>query len=189
MTTPDAECCAPFLKALADKTRWHIVQELLSAPATVNELVERLQVSQYNVSKHLRVLRESGIVATEKRGKHVHCQIAPDFQRRVAKNRNQLDLGCCVFRFERNAGAVDASGEDNPRKRAALSGARREPLPERIASSPQPSPPQSFGGEGVGGQDGFGAQRAKLVSGKSLPASEGSETNRKRAVGRRGGSG
>jgi DNA-binding transcriptional ArsR family regulator len=100
MTTPGPDRCAPFLKALADGTRWRIVQELLAGPETVSELAERLKVSQYNVSKHLRVLRESGILETIKRGKHVHCRIVPDFQRRVAKNKNQLDLGCCVFRFD-----------------------------------------------------------------------------------------
>ena len=102
MTKPDAESCAPFLKALADKTRWRIVQELLSSPLTVSELAERLQVSQYNISKHLRVLREAGIVESVRRGRHVRCWIVPDFQSRVVKNKNHLDLGCCVFRFETN---------------------------------------------------------------------------------------
>ena len=100
MVAPDSAVCTPYLKALADKTRWRIVEELLSASKTVNELVKHLNVSQYNVSKHLRILREAGIVEAEKRGKHVHCRIVPEFQRRVAKNKNQLDLGCCVFKFE-----------------------------------------------------------------------------------------
>jgi DNA-binding transcriptional ArsR family regulator len=104
MTTPDFGCCTPFLKALADKTRWRMVQELLSSPLTVSELAERLAVSQYNVSKHLRVLRQAGIVETDRRGKHVHCRIVPAFQHRVATNENQLDLGCCVFRFDKGPG-------------------------------------------------------------------------------------
>jgi DNA-binding transcriptional ArsR family regulator len=99
---PDAGCCTPFLKALADKTRWRIVQELLASPLTVSELAERLEVSQYNVSKHLRILRQAGIVEAARRGKHVHCRIVPVFQRCVANDKNQLDLGCCVFRFEKS---------------------------------------------------------------------------------------
>jgi DNA-binding transcriptional ArsR family regulator len=102
MTRTDSECCTPFLKALGDKTRWRIVQALLAGPVTVNELAERLDVSQYNVSKHLRILREARMVEATRRGKHVHCRIAPAFQRRVANNKNQLDLGCCVFRFDKN---------------------------------------------------------------------------------------
>jgi DNA-binding transcriptional ArsR family regulator len=100
MKTPDSECCTPFLKALGDKTRWRIVRELLSRTSTVNGLAERLQVSQYNVSKHLRILREAGIVESVRHGKNIECRIVPEFQRRVAKNKNQLDLGCCVFRFK-----------------------------------------------------------------------------------------
>jgi DNA-binding transcriptional ArsR family regulator len=103
MMPPDSESCAPFLKALSDKTRWRIVEELLSAPRTVNELAERLKVSQYNISKHLRILREAGAIETIKRGKYVHCQIVPSFQRRMTKDKKQLDLGCCTFRFEKSS--------------------------------------------------------------------------------------
>ena len=102
MTTIDSECCAPFLKALADKTRWRIVVELLAAPMTVSELAERLKVSQYNISKHLRILREAGMVVSARQGKHIQCRIMSGFRRNVAKNKNQLDLGCCVFRFDKD---------------------------------------------------------------------------------------
>jgi DNA-binding transcriptional ArsR family regulator len=81
-----------------------MVAELLSNPITVSQLAKRIKVSQYNTSKHLRVLRAAGIVEGERRGKHVYCRIAPAFQRRMANNKNQLDLGCCVFRFERRPG-------------------------------------------------------------------------------------
>src|SRR5262249_4736932 len=94
------QSCQPFLKALPDETRWKIVQELLRRPRTVGDLSEWMRVSQYNISKHLRILREAGIVEAQKRGRHLFCQIAPDFKKRVSKHKNQLDLGCCTFRFE-----------------------------------------------------------------------------------------
>jgi len=93
------ENCIPMLKALADETRWRIVRELLGASRNVGELTERLKVSQYNVSKHVRILREAGIVDTRKAGKHVECRVADGFRARLARNKNVLDLGCCVFRF------------------------------------------------------------------------------------------
>jgi DNA-binding transcriptional ArsR family regulator len=102
MGSPDAENCAPFLKALSDKTRWCIVEQLLSSPRTVSELAERLKVSPYNASKHLRILREAGIIETSKLGKKVECRIVPTFQRSVAKNKKQLNLGCCIFHFGNN---------------------------------------------------------------------------------------
>lgn len=89
-----------MLKALADETRWRIVRELLAAPRTVGELVERLDVSQYNVSKHVRILREAGILETERDGKHVECRVAEDFRKRLTRGGNVLDLGCCTFRFD-----------------------------------------------------------------------------------------
>ncbi len=89
-----------MLKALADETRWRIVRELLARPLTVGELVGRLDVSQYNVSKHVRILREAGILETERDGKHVECRVTGDFRKRLARGGNVLDLGCCSFRFD-----------------------------------------------------------------------------------------
>ena len=54
--------CIPLLIALADETRWRLVRELLARPLTVTQLTARLDVSQYNVSKHLRILQQAGIV-------------------------------------------------------------------------------------------------------------------------------
>lgn len=89
-----------MLKALADETRWRIIRELLGQSCTVGELVERIHVSQYNVSKHLRILRQAGIVETERNGKHVHCQVAEAFRKRFTRDDPVLDLGCCSFRFD-----------------------------------------------------------------------------------------
>lgn len=89
-----------MLKALADTTRWSIVRELLAHTRTVGELVERLDITQYNVSKHVRILREAGIVETARHGKHVRCSVADDFRRRLTRRKRVLDLGCCSFRFD-----------------------------------------------------------------------------------------
>ena len=92
--------CIRILKALADETRWRIVRELLQKTLTVTELTERVGATQYNVSKHLRVLREAGIVTTEKQGKNLNCTVDPELKQKIARNKNQLDLGCCTFRFD-----------------------------------------------------------------------------------------
>ena len=92
--------CIRILKALADETRWRIVRELLQRTLTVTELTERVGATQYNVSKHLRVLREAGIVTTEKEGKNLNCTVDPELKQKIARNKNQLDLGCCTFRFD-----------------------------------------------------------------------------------------
>jgi DNA-binding transcriptional ArsR family regulator len=92
--------CIRMLKALADETRWRIVQELLKRTLTVSELTQRIGATQYNVSKHVRILREAGIVTTEKQGKNLNCTVDPELKQKIARSRNQLDLGCCTFRFD-----------------------------------------------------------------------------------------
>lgn len=96
----DSDTCVPMLKALADETRWRIVRELLKQPLTVGEITERLDVTQYNVSKHLRILREAGIIDTKKDGKHLHCEVAESFRKKLSRNQSLLDLGCCTFKFD-----------------------------------------------------------------------------------------
>jgi DNA-binding transcriptional ArsR family regulator len=49
---------------LAEPTRRRILDELRSSERSVGDLVETLSVSQPLVSKHLRVLRESGLVSS-----------------------------------------------------------------------------------------------------------------------------
>ena len=49
-------------EALADPTRRHILDLLRERPRLVGELVDLLGGSQPGISKHLRVLRESGLV-------------------------------------------------------------------------------------------------------------------------------
>jgi DNA-binding transcriptional ArsR family regulator len=53
---------ATALQALADPRRLEILELLRDGERPVGELVERLPVSQPAVSKHLRVLREAGLV-------------------------------------------------------------------------------------------------------------------------------
>jgi DNA-binding transcriptional ArsR family regulator len=48
--------------ALAEPHRFRIVELLRSGPRPVNEIGERLRLNQPQVSKHLRVLRDVGLV-------------------------------------------------------------------------------------------------------------------------------
>jgi len=49
--------------ALADQTRRRLLDALRRDDASVNELVHRLDLTQPQASKHLKVLREAGLVA------------------------------------------------------------------------------------------------------------------------------
>lgn len=95
--------CIHALKALGEETRIRIVQMLLEKERSVNEIAETLVITQYNVSKHLRVLREAGLLEIKKEGQQRFYSLAEDFQSHLSKNDNVLDLGCCTFRFDKAA--------------------------------------------------------------------------------------
>ncbi|HAB16271.1 MAG TPA: metalloregulator ArsR/SmtB family transcription factor [Verrucomicrobiota bacterium] len=102
-----SELCVKRLESLAVDTRWRIVGELVVKPMTVNELTAQIGANQYNVSKHLRILRKAGIVEAEKTGIHVECSIAEALRQKPPKGPADLDLGCCTFRFERSPKASE----------------------------------------------------------------------------------
>ena len=87
------------LKALADQTRLRMVRVLIDGSKSVGELAESLEISPYNASKHLRILRGVGIVEMSQSGTRRECAIAEDFRRKINRER-VLDLGCCVFRMK-----------------------------------------------------------------------------------------
>jgi DNA-binding transcriptional ArsR family regulator len=86
------------LKALADQTRLRMVRVLIDGSKSVGELAESLEISPYNASKHLRVLRGVGIVEVSQSGTRRECAIAENFRKKINRE-HVLDLGCCVFRL------------------------------------------------------------------------------------------
>jgi DNA-binding transcriptional ArsR family regulator len=53
--------------ALAEPNRFRIVELLRSGPRPVNDIGERLRLNQPQVSKHLRMLKEAGLVDVQPR--------------------------------------------------------------------------------------------------------------------------
>ena len=53
--------------ALGEPTRFRIVELLRDGPRPVNDIGERLKLNQPQVSKHLRVLKDAGLVDVEAR--------------------------------------------------------------------------------------------------------------------------
>ena len=72
------EDLAELLKAAADPTRLRILRLLHEAKQELCgcELVDCLEEAQYNVSKHLRVLRQAGLIASRKDGQWVYYRLA-----------------------------------------------------------------------------------------------------------------
>ena len=93
--------CIAALRALVEETRLRILRLLFREPLNVNEISERLDVSQYNVSKHLRVMKEAGLLESQKLGKRHLYSVSSRIKKEVAENNNVLDLGCCTFRLDK----------------------------------------------------------------------------------------
>jgi ArsR family transcriptional regulator len=99
--TQPAGCCVPELRrgdrtrarrdaaahaALADEVRLTILRLLARQPELcVCEIQRAFDLGQPTISHHLRVLREAGLVACEKRGQWAHYSLRPAVVRRLAQ--------------------------------------------------------------------------------------------------------
>jgi len=69
---------ATVLKSMADPHRIDILFHLRRSELCVTELVERLGVSQANVSKHLSVLQSAGLISHRRDGvRRYYCILDP----------------------------------------------------------------------------------------------------------------
>lgn len=64
-----------IFKALGHPIRLEIVKKLLEKEKCVCELQGDVEFSQSNLSQHLKILKNSGILSSEKKGLNVHYRI------------------------------------------------------------------------------------------------------------------
>jgi len=62
-------------KALADPTRREILELLAEGDLTAGQIAEKFPVAFASVSHHLGVLREAGLVASEREGQHIRYRL------------------------------------------------------------------------------------------------------------------
>jgi len=68
LTQEIAELHAKLCFALADPTRLILLYMLVEHPGSVSELTQKLGISQPNVSRQLKVLRDGGLVIARRQG-------------------------------------------------------------------------------------------------------------------------
>ncbi len=73
-----AELIARRFRALGDPLRVRLLDLLRDGDLSVNELADRLEAGQQNVSKHLAVLADAAMVARRKDGTRVYYRIADE---------------------------------------------------------------------------------------------------------------
>jgi len=66
------------LEVLADPTRRRILEKLRAGPAAVGEIAANLPVSRPAVSQHLKLLKETGLVAERREGTRHYFALAPE---------------------------------------------------------------------------------------------------------------
>lgn len=87
-------CChrmAPIFRALGNPTRLGILRRAMEGPLCVSELQDELGCSQPNISQHLAVLRDRGVVIPEREGNRVCYRLADE---RIAQ---LLELAEAIF--------------------------------------------------------------------------------------------
>lgn len=72
-----------LLQAIADPVRWSILDWLAEGTRCVCELREHVPVAGNLLSYHLRVLRETGLVTTARRGRWIDYSLADDAATRL----------------------------------------------------------------------------------------------------------
>ncbi|MFD7628699.1 ArsR/SmtB family transcription factor [Streptomyces sp. NPDC059851] len=74
MTSVDTD----LIRVLADPLRLRIVTLLARETLCTTHLVEETGAKQTNLSNHMKVLREAGVVETEPCGRYVYYRLRPE---------------------------------------------------------------------------------------------------------------
>ena len=99
------------IQALADPSRFQIVEALLGGELAVNDLVSKMDIHQSGVSRHLRILEDAGFV-----------RVRPEGQRRLYSLRPERfqELDAWVSRYRALwEGRLDAFGAALERRQRA----------------------------------------------------------------------
>lgn len=106
--------------ALADPTRRDIVARLASADATLTELAESYDVSVQAVSKHLKVLEDSGLVTkrrdAQRRPVHLEAGVFDLMTKWIERYRREAEA-----RYQRLDTVLAQMNDENDRDEGAAS--------------------------------------------------------------------
>jgi DNA-binding transcriptional ArsR family regulator len=98
--------CAKLLAALAAPERLEIVRCLREGPKNVTQIAGWLKTSVVKASHHLAVLRNAGIVKSERQGRFMLYSLRSRVFQPAADSSptEHLDLGCCRLEMPRPDG-------------------------------------------------------------------------------------
>ncbi|AZT91365.1 ArsR family transcriptional regulator [Caldicellulosiruptor changbaiensis] len=88
------ERLAKVFKALSHPIRIKIVQNLLSGEKCVCELLQFVEFSQPNLSQHLKILKEAGLLEHRKVGANMHYRIKNEYVKDLLNMAEAFILEC-----------------------------------------------------------------------------------------------
>jgi len=97
-----AKQVAEILSGLAEVNRIRIVEFLRTGSKNVTQLATLLGVEIVNVSHHLKVLRETGLVQDNKLGRVVNYSLHPKVFNNTDPEATVLDIGWCRIEIPHN---------------------------------------------------------------------------------------
>jgi ArsR family transcriptional regulator len=84
------EMIVKLFKAMGHPIRYEIVKFLIDEPKCVCKLNENVKFSQSNLSQHLRILKEAGILKSEKRGLNIFYRVSSPEIKELIKSAESL---------------------------------------------------------------------------------------------------
>lgn len=109
---------ADVFQTLADPTRLRIIEALKGGEHAVNDIVDRVDIHQSGVSRHLRILQEAGFVQVRPEGTRRLYSLCPEpFQ--------ELDAWVTGYRSLWEA-RLDRFGEELERRQKARVASRKK---------------------------------------------------------------
>ena len=77
-----------------------LVKSLAESESAVTALAEGLGLTVYNASRHLKVLRDAGLVEMEVSAQQRIYRLSAGIAEELKRNHKVLELGCCSFRLD-----------------------------------------------------------------------------------------
>jgi DNA-binding transcriptional ArsR family regulator len=78
LTREALELVAARFRAMGEPLRLHLLQELEGGERSVSALAESVESTQPNVSKHLKILQDAGLVKRRQQGTMVYYSVADE---------------------------------------------------------------------------------------------------------------
>ncbi len=69
------EIHAEMCKVFSNPTRLEILNFLRDKEVSVTELIEKTKLSQANISQHLSIMKQKGIVISNRKGKNIYYKL------------------------------------------------------------------------------------------------------------------